>query len=99
VPRAYSVRPEPPRGEMVTEYPARPGSVHPGAGYVRREMPPPPVTQAREQVLVDEGYRYAPAPAPIPAAHHRRYADEVEPIEQAVRAPYGDGRRIVSYRY
>jgi hypothetical protein len=84
VPRAFSVHPEAPRAP---EYVSRPSSVHPEA-YARRGMPPPPIS--REQVVVDDGYggRYAP-----PAS---RYADEVEPAEET---PYGDGRRVVSYRY
>ncbi|KAE9968946.1 hypothetical protein EG328_007157 [Venturia inaequalis] len=86
VPRAYSVHPEAPR---VPEYTVRPGSVHPEA-YARRAMPPPPPARGEPIVLDAEGYggRYAP---PVP-----RYADEVEPAEEA---QYGDGRRVVSNRY
>lgn len=86
VPRAFSVHPEAPR---IPEYTVRPGSVHPEA-YARRAMPPPPPARGEPIVLDAEGYggRYAP---PVP-----RYADEVEPVENA---QYGDGRRVVSYRY
>jgi hypothetical protein len=84
VPRAFSVHPEAPRAP---DYVSRPSSVHPES-YARRGMPPPPAP--REQLVIDDGYgsRYAPT---VP-----RYADEIEPVEET---PYGDGRRVVSYRY
>ncbi|QDS70849.1 hypothetical protein FKW77_005427 [Venturia effusa] len=86
VPRAFSVHPEGPR---IPEYTVRPGSVHPEA-YAGRAMPAPPPARSQPIVLDAEGYggRYAP---PVP-----RYADE---LDQAEEAQYGDGRRVVSYRY
>lgn len=95
VPRAYSVRPEPPRRELVPEYGARPGSVQPGGGYGRRDMPPPPMAAG----FADDSYRYPPSRAPVP---QRRggYVDERargEAGDDLGRSPYGQGRRIINY--
>jgi hypothetical protein len=99
VPRPYSVRPEPPRHD-VPDYLARSGSAQPGGGYLRRDMPPPPMpaAHARESVAPGDGYRYTPARG----EHRGRYADMQnggESTDEVARTPYGDGRRVVTYEY
>jgi hypothetical protein len=99
VPRPYSVRPEPPRQE-VPDYVARSGSVQPGGGYLRRDMPPPPMptTHGREPMAPGDGYRYTPGRG----EHRGRYADAQnggEATDEVARTPYGDGRRVVTYEY
>ncbi|KAF2429451.1 hypothetical protein EJ08DRAFT_650468 [Tothia fuscella] len=94
--RAYS-RPPPP--------PARVASVQPGAGYARREMPPPPMSRSQMREPRDGDEYYSPAQpqrAPVVGGGGRRYAEErhggerVDERERG-RTPYGDGRRIVTY--
>jgi hypothetical protein len=61
IPRAYSVRPDAPRRDMLPEYSARGGSIAP-AGFSRRgEMAPPalPVMRSRDAGPADDRYRYA----------------------------------------
>jgi hypothetical protein len=105
VPRAYSVRPDPPRHEVVPEYAARSGSVQPGGGYARRDMPPPPIpaVHLRESMAPGDGYRYPPPRDTSSLQQHRsRYADEQirgEQLDEVTRSPYSDGRRVVTYEY
>jgi hypothetical protein len=61
IPRAYSVRPDTTRRDVIPEYSStRAGSMAP-TGYVRRgEMAPPtlPIVRSRDTALADDGYRY-----------------------------------------
>jgi hypothetical protein len=64
IPRAYSVRPDATRRDVLPEFSStRAGSMAP-AGYARRgEMAPPalPVMRSREANPADDGYHYASA--------------------------------------
>jgi hypothetical protein len=105
-PRAYSVRPEPIRREVVPEYAARAGSIHPGASRMQEYVPRPGSIRpgaTRTGSVRPEVYGARPEnmpPPPLPrytsvAPQHSRYEDEDDaPIEQG----YSHGRRVVSYR-